>query len=404
MRVQIVRVRIGGAWDGISSNNHNAVVWLDDIEMGALDCGLSLGEGTGILDACHINGYHFWNFDLTYAGQVAVMSDGQSIAARFGEVDGLDAKGFGALWGRVVFTAAAGNGWYAFTNLALDTSATLEVAAVKWLHITNLYLTAGPGLLRPLIEVDGGSVQIANLYATGSQPQRLLSVRGGDVTVTSFALVPYNTTVNAVFVDAGFLRLLGGHVYPGTGAAYAAALIEQAGTGSLQITNLDCNGLAGSSGTAVKFDTDNAPNLLGATLLAAGWTVGLPATTANGVYVPFTATLGGVINGPVTFNGGSNWGDQVGANNFDMTKHIQLHTAGYGFSVTGGRLNYIAAGGAMHAMISNGVDVLRASNSAIALPQIPGSTTYANDAAAATGGVAVGQLYRSGSAIMLRVT
>lgn len=38
------------------------------------------------------------------------------------------------------------------------------------------------------------------------------------------------------------------------------------------------------------------------------------------------------------------------------------------------------------------------------LDWLPGSTTFANDAAAAAGGVAVGQVYRNGSAIMCRIT
>jgi hypothetical protein len=38
------------------------------------------------------------------------------------------------------------------------------------------------------------------------------------------------------------------------------------------------------------------------------------------------------------------------------------------------------------------------------LTAIPGSTTYANDAAAAAGGVAVGQLYRNGSVVQCRIS
>ena len=43
-------------------------------------------------------------------------------------------------------------------------------------------------------------------------------------------------------------------------------------------------------------------------------------------------------------------------------------------------------------------------NQQVRLAGLPATTTYANDAAAAAGGVAVGQLYRSGSAVMVRVT
>jgi hypothetical protein len=39
----------------------------------------------------------------------------------------------------------------------------------------------------------------------------------------------------------------------------------------------------------------------------------------------------------------------------------------------------------------------------MALERLAGSTSYANDAAAAAGGVKVGGFYRSGSAVMVRV-
>ena len=40
----------------------------------------------------------------------------------------------------------------------------------------------------------------------------------------------------------------------------------------------------------------------------------------------------------------------------------------------------------------------------LSLPLLPTSASYANDGAAATGGVAVGQFYRNGSQVMVRVT
>jgi hypothetical protein len=52
---------------------------------------------------------------------------------------------------------------------------------------------------------------------------------------------------------------------------------------------------------------------------------------------------------------------------------------------------------------ANMVRVARFTSAGMLLPQLPGSASYANDAAAATGGVAVGQLYRNGSAVMCRV-
>jgi hypothetical protein len=55
------------------------------------------------------------------------------------------------------------------------------------------------------------------------------------------------------------------------------------------------------------------------------------------------------------------------------------------------------------------VNLIRATNIDTTTPKLfldwlPASTTYANDAAAAVGGVAVGQLYRNGSVVQVRVT
>jgi hypothetical protein len=119
------------------------------------------------------------------------------------------------------------------------------------------------------------------------------------------------------------------------------------------------------------------------------------------INTPATAVT--TIFGSTTFNSGSNWGAQVGANNNDLSKHLTLHTAGYGIGITGGRLNYVAAGTAMHAFISNGADQFTVSSLATMMQQVRGMASYASDAAASAGGVAVGQLYRNGSAVMVRV-
>ena len=46
---------------------------------------------------------------------------------------------------------------------------------------------------------------------------------------------------------------------------------------------------------------------------------------------------------------------------------------------------------------------LQKDGGAITLPGVQASTSYANDAAAAAGGVAVGQVYRNGSVVQVRI-
>jgi len=69
------------------------------------------------------------------------------------------------------------------------------------------------------------------------------------------------------------------------------------------------------------------------------------------------------------------------------------HTLGYTTSGTA-RLRYRVAGNDMWSVSDAG---------AVTMPGLQASASYANDAAAATGGVAVGQLYRNGSTVMIRV-
>jgi hypothetical protein len=57
-------------------------------------------------------------------------------------------------------------------------------------------------------------------------------------------------------------------------------------------------------------------------------------TRSGGPWLPLT---GGTLSGV-----GLAIADTLGANNSDLSKHIRLHSAGYGFNVTGGRLNAVA--------------------------------------------------------------
>jgi hypothetical protein len=63
-------------------------------------------------------------------------------------------------------------------------------------------------------------------------------------------------------------------------------------------------------------------------------------------------------SGAVTMNNGANFGAQVGASNTDMSKHIALHTVGYGFAITANRQNYIVPGPAAHVFLTGTSDRL----------------------------------------------
>jgi hypothetical protein len=484
-RIQVIRVRIGGAWDGITTNNHNAVYWLTDVEIGALDCGVSLGEGTPVLDFAHISGFHFWNFDLG-ASLWNVYNDGQTIAMRLGGQNGLDARGVGSFCGQIIFTPEASNGWFSFTNLGLDGDpATMQIYACQWINISNMYSSSSPdGRGRPRVTVSGGiSTTITNWFGSNQSPYQHLYVNGGDVTLTNSYFMALNATASVALVNSGTLRLLGCKVNVGMASAYTQPLIAQGGSGILQVTDIDATGAtSGSSGRVVVFGTDNVGNMLGDVAVSSGWKNGYPFGN-NGYYgdvMVSPSDSSSIQSGSTSFGQFTTSGHNstsFGANALASHQNAgQQNTAvgalaGYGvttggfnaffgaasgyapsgitgnnnacfgantaYNLTSGANNTLLGNGAGYVLTTGSGNILlgdgsgvqaasatesntfRVGTSSVTLMRgtalntsaphlfldwLPASTTYASDAAASAGGVAVGQLYRNGSAVMCRIT
>jgi hypothetical protein len=463
-RTKIERVRIGGAWDGITSNGFNAVFWLDDVEVGALDCGVSLGEGaSGILDFCHIDNFHFWNFDFTSAQHQTVFGDGQTIALRLGNVNGLNASGINCLIGRVVFTADAAAGWFYITNLGLDYyQSTLEIAAANFLQITNVYSTSTAAAVRPSIDITATTaatrIIIANAFLQSATALPQIGVTGGDVTVIGCYMQQDAITASAVAVSGGTLRMNDTTISPGAGA-WSAPLVSQTATGVLQIDNLDV-GSPGSSGTAVRINVDNPGNIVGKVALGSGWSNSIVAGS-NGIYGPFAsiasvpvaASSAPVMDGAVAVGTGTTWARDDHRHPSD-TSRLSLaggNLTGFLVAEVGATLGLPAgpaiscylqsAAGAQRALAfytattqrwgvvvdaaaeggggaGSNFSILRFNDAGAPVDAPFGinratgrittilatSTSYASDAAAAAGGVGIGQLYRNGSVVQVRVT
>ena len=392
MRVQVIRVRIGGAWDGITTNNNNCVFYLEDLELGALDCGISMGETTGVLDTCHIQGLHFWCFDLNYSGSNGVFMDGQTIALRLGRVDGFDCRGFLSHCGRIVLTAEA-VGSYIFSHLFLDTLADIEVigGSDTILQIENMTSGIISSQSRPVVDIQAGRAQISSFVCNSNCNQPHLLVRGtADVTMTEINAWCWILNSPAVLVeDTATLRLSGKLIPMQTTGTYTGGIVSQNGASLLQISRLDMMGPTGTSGTAVQVNADNHGNVIDTVLLnVTGWS-NIIAGETNGLYGPWVSSANPIHNG---LHFGSN-----AVTGTDMSKHIELYNGYAGINVTSGAMNLI---------VSNSIALSVVANlSAVLMPLLATSASYANDAAAAAGGVQIGQLYRTAtSAVMVRVT
>jgi hypothetical protein len=148
-------------------------------------------------------------------------------------------------------------------------------------------------------------------------------------------------------------------IFPGSASAWTVPLVQQSGTGGLQIDDAQIAS-SGSSGVAVRFATDTIYNVLGNVVLGAGWTTSV-AAYVNGIYGPFAPTLNPVFGGTVTFTGavnGFSFAPVVGGSTTDLSKQICLFAgAAYGFGVTANRINYNVPAASTHAFIVGGSDM-----------------------------------------------
>jgi len=209
--------------------------WIETVEVSALDTGLEIGDS---FDFSHYKGYHFWTFDINAAMNLytGVFNDGNTIAAKFGNANGVGLVDFTTFVGKIVIDGAGF--WGDAVNLSLD-GAKLEVVRTSspGLRITNMYSTQGPvGICRVSVGAAVAMVQITNatmvggpetesllcLAATGhvlvsnslflSGPnQRAIAVMGAWAELNGNKFLSDTATVPVVDVTSGALRAVNNH-------------------------------------------------------------------------------------------------------------------------------------------------------------------------------------------------
>lgn len=406
-RVSIQNVRIEGAWNGITDGGNSGIYWVNGLQICAINVGFDLGS-VGIFDWTHWSDIEFWPFGFTSTSQNNVWRDGQTTAMRLGQLNGLVAQNISCFYAKVVITTNATNGWFQFTNLSMDGSgSTITVGACFFLQFTNLYHTSGADAPGPLITTAGGSnvrsISISNWFAFASSSYPMIDLSGGgNLDIVNARLAPQNTAAGLALVTAGVLRIANALIRPTNASPWTVPLIQQNNTGAVQLMNLWVTGDVGSGGTAVAIGTDNAQNIVGPLSLAAGW-ANTYAARVNGQYGPFAPTVSPTFTGTLLsvgqakFNAGLTFNGNVASGPTDLSKHIELY-AGYGISLTGGRINYVVPTSQLHAFMVNGVDQLTVSSGQLTCTPSAKFTGFIGFQGAAPTGKATGYSTPTGTA------
>ena len=199
-------------WDGIYEVGQT--FHFGTIQMAAFDIGLNAGTSNNF---SKIDTYVFWNFAIVQVGPgftatptalAAVVYDGSTIAATFGQSEGLSVDTFQIWSGNVNITNA--NAWISFANLELDgNGSNLNVSDCNWLQITNLYSTKGSAAPNTPVSITAptGScrIMVDNVRFSGNLSTSFFNMSSGHVQINNgnFIWVNSGNSLSPFFVKSG---------------------------------------------------------------------------------------------------------------------------------------------------------------------------------------------------------
>jgi hypothetical protein len=273
----IDKVLITGGWDGVHIRGSGFAIGQLDVE--AWDVGLDV-------DQC----YNFPQIDsyMCYTlgtGQSRLASsgayyDGATVAANFGEVDGLACRSLQTWVGVVNLTSAWS--WGSFDTLMLDgDNANLIVSSVggAFTQIGNCYSSKSAHAIGNPIAVGGGTVIISSFEMTSARQGPGILISGGALHVMGGYIWSGNNvgTPPMISQGAGSLFLSNLRFDAGVPGANFSYLTQT--SGSVHISN--CSFISAPSSGGVAFSlADNAQNMVQGVALN-GWAFTLPGPFGN---------------------------------------------------------------------------------------------------------------------------
>ncbi|WP_152612990.1 hypothetical protein [Tateyamaria sp. ANG-S1] len=267
----IENVRVAKGWNGLHGLGNFGGLRIGNLEVGCFNENIVLGDRSpgpedykdGARDFVFANSIHVWPFGMTNEQQ-AIMSGGQTYAARFGRMDNFMCDKFGTFECRIEFKSSASDSrlpWQ-FANLALDGNHATLLQSNGSLQIANLYTTKKPNYSgAPDFRMIGGNAQLGSVKGSTPRDGAFLIEGSARVGIGDFHVRALNGGRRALVVRGTAKAVIGAlrPEYQGTRAnSYAC----QEGSGHMYICDVAPVDDTSPSHEYVEFKSDQGGNFI----------------------------------------------------------------------------------------------------------------------------------------------
>ena len=282
-RFMVDRVRIEGAWDGISVIGNSGGCRIGFIEVGALNVGVDMD---GSADFVHTGEWHFWPFGFTSKATLlnGVYYDNTTIGARFGQMEGLNVGSIAMFRCYIHIKSNATTGIpNTFKTIKCDGDGARLLIEGGLNTIGSLYSTKSGASAVNSINCTAGITTVSDYQQIGLNPLTDIVVAGGVLRINGGTIAAYNTTNSTATVSSGSLSIKNTNIRVNPTATYASAMFAQSSTGELIFSDNEVDRVSSGSGNVVSCATDVLGNYVFRNTFG-GWGKSYLAGSYLGVY------------------------------------------------------------------------------------------------------------------------
>jgi hypothetical protein len=347
-RFNIDRVRISSAWDGINATGNTGGSFVGDLDIGALNKGITMD---GALDFVNIEALECWPFGMSATTNLypSVYSDGSTVCAELGQVDGLSIGSIDLFLTKLVFAGTSSGIPARISRVGLDVTASMEFSSAQAVMIGQIYSTKG-ATDPPTATVSNGRISINDFEGFSSSTNGDFVVTGGELRLNGGRFTYGHLSTPVVSVSGAGKAYVRNVVFvdQNTGARSVSPIVQTGASSTIVATGNSFIPSTIPGGVPIfSIGSDNASNYIDSNNYN-GWAPGFPTTRVGYYGLLYNDRLGLGTTTPASklWVAGTSTASRDFANGDSMDAALVLQSTAGGVN-TGGQLLFGSQYGTM---------------------------------------------------------